>query len=200
MKQIILLIALLMILMPMVAQVKSSITDSYNAETALNYSRALEIMQDLARTDPNDEFYQVRIGWLQYLLGSYNDALKAYQSSNKLFPNLDAQIGILNCYLALGKWNEGIEQANDILKVYPHHTTAMAKAAFAAYMKQEFKLAADYYARIIRIAPWDTEIRGYLVNNLYLSKDTQEAKKHYLKLKKYSPESQIVKDYAKIFE
>jgi|GEM_PF-5446341 len=48
----------------LLAQGKSTITDSYNAETAKNYTRALEIVQEIAKADANDEFYQLRIGWL----------------------------------------------------------------------------------------------------------------------------------------
>lgn len=185
---------------PWLMQGKSSITDSYNAEASKNYTRALEIMQEHAQADPGDEFFRLRIGWLQYLLGRYAEALNSYQAAYRMYPHLDAQLGILNCYLALGRWNEGISQSNLILKSYPQHTLIMAKAAYAAYMKQEYKLAADYYARIIKITPWDMEIRGYLVNNLYLSKDVKGAKIHYQKLKKYAPDSIIAKEYGKIFD
>jgi len=87
--------------------------------------------------------------------------------------------------------------SDQILKSYPQSTTILAKAAYAAYMRQDYAGAAGYYAQIIKISPWDMEIRGYLVNNLYLSKDVENARKHYQKLKKYYPDSPIVKEYAK---
>jgi tetratricopeptide (TPR) repeat protein len=175
---------------------KHTITDSYNAESARNYSRALEIMRALASTNGQDEFYILRIAWLQYLLGNYGDALKDYQKSNSIYPSLDAQIGILNCQLALAKWTEARAFADGILKQYPQSTAVMGKAAYAAYMKQDYRAAADYYLDMIEITPWDMEVRGYLVNNLYLAKDVSNAKKHYQKLLKYYPESSIVKEYA----
>ena len=194
------ILVMILAITALAAQHKFSITDSYNAETAKNYTRSLEIMNALAATDSNDEFYQLRIGWLNYLNGKYPEALKSYQNSNRLGSSLDAQIGILNCQLALGKWNDSLEQANNILKIYPQSTIVLVKAAYAAYMKQEYKMASDYYIRYIKVSPWDMDVRGYLVNNLYLAKETVEAKKHYQKLKKYAPESPIVKEYAKIFE
>ncbi|PKN72409.1 MAG: hypothetical protein CVU50_07505 [Candidatus Cloacimonetes bacterium HGW-Cloacimonetes-3] len=181
----------------LLAQGKSTITDSYNAETAKNYTRALEIVQEIAKADANDEFYQLRIGWLQYLLGRYDEAIKSYGKSNTISHSLDAQTGIVNCQLALGKWDEARALSDQILKSYPQSTTILAKAAYAAYMRQDYAGAAGYYAQIIKISPWDMEIRGYLVNNLYLSKDVENARKHYQKLKKYYPDSPIVKEYAK---
>ena len=200
MKQCILSCLLLLVAGFLLGQGKASITDSYNAETARNYARALQIMEDLNTTDPNDSFYNLRIAWLQYLLGRYNDSLKNYQKSYNIFPSLDAQTGILNCQLALGLWNDAHIQAEQILKKYPQNMLVLGKAAYATYMLQDYQATANYYQRIIDIFPWDMESRGYLVNNLYLAKDIENARKHYQLLKKYAPDSAMVKEYSNIFK
>jgi len=182
------------------AKGKSTITDSYNAETAKNYTRALQIMNELREDDPNDEFYLLRTAWLQYLLGSYKEAEQNYSKSNQIFHSLDAQTGILNCYLALGKWNDAQALADQILKSYPQNPIILSKAAYASYMKQDYRATADYYLEIIKIMPWDMESRGYLVNNLYLAKDVDNARKHFNILKKYYPDSPMVKEYSGIFK
>ncbi|MCK9165461.1 MAG: hypothetical protein M0P45_06500, partial [Candidatus Cloacimonas sp.] len=176
MKQFILSCLLILVAGFLLGQGKASITDSYNAETARNYTRALQIMEDLNTSDPNDEFYILRIAWLQYLLGRYNDSLKNYQKSNNIFPSLDAQTGILNCQLALGLWNDAHNQAEQILKKFSQNIVVLSKAAYATYMLQNYRATADYYQRIINISPWDMEARGYLVNNLYLAKDIENAR------------------------
>ena len=197
MKQIVMILLLCIVAGLLLGEGKASITDSYNAETAKNYSRALQIMEEIAANDPNDEFYQLRIGWLQYMLGRYNDAITSYTKSNRIASSLDAQTGIVNCQLALGKWDEARALSDQILKSHPQNIIIMGKAAYAAYMKQDYSAAAGYYSSIIKITPWDMEIRGYLVNNLFLSKDVENARRHYQKLKKYYPDSPIVKEYAK---
>ena len=200
MKQCILSCLLILVAGFLLGQGKASITDSYNAETARNYARALQIMEDLNTTDPNDSFYNLRIAWLQYLLGRYNDSLKNYQKSYNIFPSLDAQTGILNCQLALGLWNDAHIQAEQILKKYPQNMLVLGKAAYATYMLQDYQATANYYQRIIDIFPWDMESRGYLVNNLYLAKDIENARKHYQILKKYAPDSAMAKEYSNIFK
>lgn len=200
MKQFILSCLLILVAGFLLGQDKASITDSYNAETARNYTRALQIMEDLNTSDPNDEFYILRIAWLQYLLGRYNDSLKNYQKSNNIFPSLDAQTGILNCQLALGLWNDAHNQAEQILKKFSQNIVVLSKAAYATYMLQNYRATADYYQRIINISPWDMEARGYLVNNLYLAKDIENARKHYQILIKYAPDSAMAKEYSNIFK
>ncbi|MBM4403445.1 MAG: tetratricopeptide repeat protein [Candidatus Cloacimonetes bacterium] len=179
------------------AQNTISIRDSYNAETTGDYSRALDVMIKLATADANDEFYQLRLGWLYYMMQDYASAFNHYQKSNTLVANLDAQLGMLNCHLALGKWNDALALAHNILKQYPQHTTVMSKAAYASYMKQDYKDAADYYQRVLKINQWDMDTLGYLVANLYLSNQLTEAKQHFQKLKKYYPASAIITDYGK---
>jgi nitrogenase subunit NifH len=44
------------------------------------------------------------------------------------------------------------------------------------------------------------EARGYLVNNLYLAKDIENARKHYQILIKYAPDSAMAKEYSNIFK
>ena len=200
MKQFILSCLLILVAGFLLGQGKASITDSYNAETARNYTRALQIMEDLNTSDPNDEFYILRIAWLQYLLGRYNDSLKNYQKSNNIFPSLDAQTGILNCQLALGLWNDAHNQAEQILKKFSQNIVVLSKAAYATYMLQNYRATADYYQRIINISPWDMEARGYLVNNLYLAKDIENARKHYQILIKYAPDSAMAQEYSNIFK
>ncbi|MDD3606056.1 MAG: tetratricopeptide repeat protein [Candidatus Cloacimonas acidaminovorans] len=200
MKRIILPCLLILAAGFLLGQGKASITDSYNAETARNYTRALQIMEDLSANDPNDEFYILRIAWLQYLLGRYNESMKNYQKSNNLYPSLDAQTGILNCQLALGMWNEAHNQAEHILQNFPQNIAVLNKAAYSTYMLQNYRATADYYQRIVNIFPWDMESRGYLVNNLYLSKDIENARQHYQILKKYAPDSAMAKEYSKIFK
>ena len=200
MKQFILSCLLILVAGFLLGQGKASITDSYNAETARNYTRALQIMEDLNTSDPNDEFYILRIAWLQYLLGRYNDSLKNYQKSNNIFPSLDAQTGILNCQLALGLWNDAHNQAEKKKKKFSQNIVVLSKAAYATYMLQNYRATADYYQRIINISPWDMEARGYLVNNLYLAKDIENARKHYQILIKYAPDSAMAKEYSNIFK
>ena len=192
----VIIMTLLLGIIGLSAQNRSNIRDSYNAETIGDYSRALEVMKKLVAEDASDAFYQLRMGWLHYLLQDYEAGFTHYQKSNTNAANLDAQIGMLNCQLMLGKWNDAIAMANNILKQYSQNTTVMTKAAYAAYMKQDYKEAASFYQRILLINQWDMETLGYLVANLHLSGQTAEARKHYQKLKKYYPASTIITEYG----
>lgn len=177
-----------------------SIQDSYLAEARGDYLHALTLTQELADEDPEDLFYTMRIAWLQYLSGNYHSALNSYLQAQKKLDHKDARIGIINCRLALAEWDNVISYCELLLADAPHDTLLLSKAAYAAYIKKSYASAADYFARILQIAPWDMENRAYLVNNLYLSGNIEAAKAQYKSLKKYYPQSQIVIDYREILD
>jgi tetratricopeptide (TPR) repeat protein len=157
-------------------------------------------MKALEATDATDPFYKLRIGWLLYLSGKYTDALSYYQKSMKLSPSVDAQIGTINCYLYLGKWNEAISVSKEILQIYPDYTDVLLKAGYASYMKKEYGSSINYYQKALIVSPYSFEAHGYLVAAYYYNSNIPEAKKHYQFLKKYYPASVSVKDFAKVLE
>jgi len=67
-------------------------------------------------------------------------------------------------------------------------------------MLKDYGTAAEFFARITALQPWDMENRGYLMNNLYLSEQEDAAREQYLFLKKYYPQSQLLPNYQRIFE
>lgn len=177
-----------------------TITESYILEASTNFQGALKIMQNLSADDPGDAFYQIRIAWLQYLLGSYAESIVSYRKAILLKDNLDAHLGIINCQLALGNYREAIGEADLLLAVHQQNPTLMGKAGYAAYMLKDHALAAKYYTQSLQIYPWDMETRGYLVNNLFLSGKVAEAKSEYQLLKKYYPQSAVITQYKSVLE
>jgi len=190
------ILAVLLLLLSNLAALLPNITDSYLQEEKGNFASALDIMLELQSAEPAEPFYQVRVAWLQYLLGRYDEAILTYRKAIALQDNLDAHLGIVNCQLALGKYQEAMAIADELLKVHAQNPTLMSKAAYAAYMKKDYALAASYYQKLIAIYPWDMESRGYLVNNLFLAGQEEEGKRQLVLLKKYYPQSAIVTQYS----
>ncbi len=197
-KTILIILALLITALPLLAQ--RGITDSYQAEARGEYDSALAITRELLAAAPNDAFYQVRVAWLLYLQGNYGDAASAYEAAIRLLDSLDAQLGRLNSLLALGRYSEALQHSRDQIRLHPENTLLLGKGAYAAYMLKDYLTAAEYFARIGAIHPWDMENRGYLMNNLYLSEQEAAAREQYLFLKKYYPQSQLLPNYKRIFE
>lgn len=197
-KTILIILALLISALPLLAQ--RDITASYQAEARGEYETALAISRELLAAAPNDAFYQVRVAWLLYLQGNYGDAASAYEAAIRLQDSLDAQLGRLNSLLALARYTEALQHSRAQVKLHPENAALLGKGAYAAYMLKDYGTAAEFFARITALQPWDMENRGYLMNNLYLSEQEDAAREQYLFLKKYYPQSQLLPNYQRIFE
>ncbi len=182
------------------AYAAGSITDSYQAEARGEHDAALGVMRELVAASPDDAFYQVRVAWLLYLKGNYGDAASAYRKAIELKDNLDAQTGLINSLLALGRYAEALELSRVQTQRHPENTLLLGKGGYAAYMLKDYRAAAEFFARIAEISPWDMENRGYLMNNLYLSEQEAAAREQYQFLKKYYPQSPLLPNYQRIFE
>lgn len=189
----------LSLILPLLAQTRD-IAQSYALESQADFIGSLEIMRELSAADPQEPFYQVRIAWLEYLLGRYERSISSYRKAIGMKDNLDARVGIINCHLALGDYSLALSATDSLLVEHRQNPQLLAKAAYAAYLLKEHSLAADYYIRLIRLYPWDMESRGYLVNNLYLAGRVDEARVEYRLLKKYYPLSGIVAQYKGVLE
>ena len=115
----------------------TSIQQSYLAEASGDYARALTHMQKLVREEPNEVYYTMRSAWLYYLLGSYQEALELYQMSLAKLDHLDAHLGIINCQLALGQWDQALAASQRILPQHSQNTLLLSKGAYAAFMNKE---------------------------------------------------------------
>ncbi|MFA7543297.1 MAG: tetratricopeptide repeat protein [Candidatus Cloacimonadaceae bacterium] len=189
------LIIILIILWGSIYAQASEMAESYLQESKGNYELALQSMQRLKAKEPSDAFYQIRIAWLEYLLGQYDASLESYLAALQLKEHLDARIGVINCLLALGRYQELLGKVDTLLVAHPENQILLAKGAYAAYLAKDYRKAAEYYQKIIDISPWDMESRGYLVNNLFLAGKEVEALRQLRLLLKYYPHSSIIELY-----
>ena len=80
----------LLILSSLTMLFAQGIQDSYQAEMRGDYPNALAAVEQLAANDPDELFYTMRIAWLQYLSGDYQNALFTYTKALNKLDHLDA--------------------------------------------------------------------------------------------------------------
>ena len=178
----------------------ADIGSSYAAEAEGEYDAALSVMQELQVKEPNDPFYQLRVAWLQYLKANYGEAAVSYQKAIALNDNLDAHMGLINSYVAMGKYAEALAEARLQADAHPKNPMLLGQGAYAAYMIKDYRSAAEFYGRIVAVYPWDMQNRAYYMNNLFLSEQDAAAREQYFFLKKYYPQSSLLPTYKRIFE
>lgn len=104
---------------------------SYSLEASGQYDEAAKTIEIFLKQIPDNEFAEIRSGWLYYLGGNYSRAIKHYQTALKLNQlSLEARLGLSLPLMAQGRWQEAAIQSNDVISLskwnYYAHVRLMA--------------------------------------------------------------------------
>jgi len=157
-KTSVLIIVLLIISMQLKAQETNTIRDafekSYTLETKGEYAKAIEALKTVYVEDSYE--MNIRLGWLNYLSGSFNESIAFYQKAMKIMPySIEPRFGIVYPAAALGKWDEVITHYKAILTTDTKNTVANYRLGLIYYGKEEYETAYKCFESIVNLYPFD---------------------------------------------
>jgi tetratricopeptide (TPR) repeat protein len=136
---------------------------SGNAEAAGKLDVALSVLANLPVAQRNGYLATFRRGWLQYRLAHYVESVVAYRSAVGKEPAaLEARLALLLPLMALTKWQDVSQVAEDVLKVDPENYLALQRLALAKFSTRRFAEAEVLYRRLLVLYPSDIEMRSAL--------------------------------------
>lgn len=146
------------------------INNSYAAEAAKDFAGAIKALKAVEATEGSNYIYRLRLGWLSYLAGMWNESIAQYQSAAAIAPEaVEPLQGMLNPLVATGKTADIAKTHEAILNLDPNNYTSLKQSAWLAYTAKNYKKAASYYARILKLYPTDVEMMLGLGYSLKLS-------------------------------
>lgn len=160
-------------------------TTFLNLQEAFAKSYALEAKGDFKlaanalKTVYEDNSYEtnLRLGWLNYMAGNFNESIIFYKKSMELMPYAsEPKFGFIFPLSALGNWDKVIVVYREILEKSPHNTKAMYYLGTIYYNRAQYDKAIAYYKQIVDLYPFDYDgLLMYAWSNLQLGKK-KEAK------------------------
>lgn len=146
---------------------------SYLLQDKANYNGAIAALK--AVYDENSYEINVRLGWLNYLGGSFTESAAYYQKAIKLKPYaIEPKLGFAYPAAALGNWDQVIAQYNEILKIDPQNTTANYRLGSIYYGKLDYAAAEKYLGKVVNLYPFDYDSNIlYAWTNLKLGKNRE---------------------------
>ena len=156
-----------------------------NLQEAFSKSYELEAKGDfILAANEVKAFYEassyetnLRLGWLNYMAGNFNESISFYKKSMELMPYADEpKFGYIFPLSALGRWDEVIGLYTTILENSPHNTKAMYYLGTIYYNRSQFDKAIAHFKQIVDLYPFDYDgLLMYAWTNLQLGKK-KEAK------------------------
>jgi tetratricopeptide (TPR) repeat protein len=164
----------------------AAFSDSYTKEKSGKYGDAASALK--AYYDPNSYEINLRMGWLTYLQGQFNESLGYYNRAIDLMPYaIEPRLGVVLPASSLGNWDIVMNHYNKILAIDPNNTLTLYRMGLILYDKKDYTQAYKYFEKVVNLYPFDYQSVLMLAwTNLKLGK-TREAKILFNKALLYSP-------------
>lgn len=155
-------------------------TKSYTLEAGKRYAEAIAALDAIPAGDADAQLALLRKGWLNYLLGQYNDSVELYKQAVQQSPkSLDAALGATLPLLAQQRWQEAALYAKQVLEVAPYHYTASLRLLLALEGARDWSEMKKVSEDLAERYPTDATALVYLARSYAWLGDKAEAKKAY---------------------
>lgn len=151
-------------------QVAEAYQQSYTHEMNGDYQKAISILKDVYQED--DYAINLRLGWLSYMNGLFNESVAYYNKAIQLKPySLQPRFGLAYPASAMGNWNQVKGQYFKILEIDPQNTTANFRLGMIYYGNEDYAAALKYFEKMVNLYPFDYDgLIMYAWTNLKLGK------------------------------
>ena len=163
------------------SKLQEAFSKSYELEAQGDFKLAADEIKVLYQE--NSYEINLRLGWLNYMAGNFNESIAFYNKAMELMPYADeTKFGYIFPLSALGRWDEVIEVYKIILENSPHNTKAMYYLGTIYYNRLQFDKALLLFKQIVDLYPFDYDgLLMYAWTNLKLG-NKKEAKNLFQKV------------------
>ena len=172
------------------AGLTEALNASYAAEAKKDIPAALRAVKEIENQEAGNYIIQLRLGWLYYLSGLYNESVDYYKKAAQLSPQaVEPLMGMTYPLGAAGKNDDLLRAYQRVLGIDPHNYTALSRLAWLTYLKKDYAKAADAYRKLVDLYPTDVEMLLGLGYSLKMSGKTSDAQAYFNKALLLSPKN-----------
>ncbi len=178
---------------------QSVFEESYEYEGDKQYSEALNILKEQYKADSYD--FNIRYGWLYYLMGNYPESKKYYKKAMELLPySHEAKFGYVLPLSGLGEWDEIIRVYQEMLKLDPKNTVVNYRLGAIYYERKDYQKSYNYLEEVINLYPNDYDSNLLFAwTNLQMGK-LKEAKILFNKVLLINPDDESAQQGLKLIQ
>ncbi len=138
--------------------------------------------------DPSSYEVNLRLGWLCYNSGIFDESETYYEQAQKLKPySEEARFGLILPRVAMGKWDEVIALYDEILEIHPNNTIAMFRLGMIFYERKNYQKAMPLFKKVVELYPFDYDGLLMLAWTSYFTGNYNQAKILFQKVKLNNP-------------
>jgi tetratricopeptide (TPR) repeat protein len=129
---------------------------SFEYERAQRYQDAVRALAPVYEAYPNGYTVNLRMGWLFYLNGNYNNAVAHYEVAGTAAPAaLEPKLGRLLPLLAQARWSDAEALAYQVVSVDHFNYYGNLRLVIALRMQKKLDAAHQVAQKMVRVYPTD---------------------------------------------
>ena len=165
---------------------EAAFNKSYQLEKAGDFSAAADVLKKVF--DESSYELNLRLGWLNYNAGLFDESVIFYSNAQKLKPySEEARFGLILPKAALGRWNEVIELYTKILEISPNNSVALYRLGLIYYGRKDYNKAQPLFKKVVDLYPFGYDGLLMLGWTSYFLGNYPQAKVLFNKVLLYSP-------------
>jgi tetratricopeptide (TPR) repeat protein len=137
---------------------------SLNDEAKKDYNSAIKRLMSVYEANKQNYLINLRLGWLNYLKGSFQESRKYYNTAISLTgqKSIEPYLGLTYPLAALESWDELENTYNKILKLDPKNFNANLRLGQIFLNRGDNQNAKDYLEKAISLYQADYEVNHSL--------------------------------------
>ena len=167
-------------------KLESAFAQSYVLEKNGDFSASMDELKKVY----DEQSYEInlRLGWLNYNAGLFDESIIFYDKAQKLKPySEEARFGLILPKAALGRWNEVIDLYDKILEINPNNTVAMYRLGLVYYGRKDYSQAYPLFQKVVDLYPFGYDGLLMLGWTSYFLGNYNQAKVLFNKVRIYNP-------------
>ena len=165
---------------------EAAFTKSYAFEKSSDFSASMDAMKKVY--DESSYEMNLRLGWLNYNAGLFDESVIFYSRAQKLKPySEEARFGLILPMAALGKWDDVIKTYDEILEVSPNNTVALYRLGLIYYGRKDYNKANTIFKKVVDLYPFGYDGLLMLGWTSYFLGNSNQAKVLFNKVNLYNP-------------
>jgi tetratricopeptide (TPR) repeat protein len=164
----------------------AAFTKSYAFEKSGDFTASLDQLKKVY--DESSYELNLRLGWLNYNAGLFDQSIIFYNRAQKLKPySEEARFGLILPLSALGKWNEVIKIYEAILEVSPNNSIALYRLGLVYYGRKDYNKANTLFTKVVDLYPFGYDGLLMLGWTSFFLANSNQAKVLFNKVILYNP-------------
>lgn len=171
-------------------EILTAFTKSYEFEADGKYTEAISVLKSVY----SEEMYEVnlRLGWLNYMAGLFNESIPYYEKCIELKPlSIEARFGLTYPTSAMGNWTQTENAYNEILEIDPQNSTALYRIGSIYYGKEDYQTALKYFEKVLNLYPFDFSSINMTAWTYYQLGEFRKAEVLFKKLLLNDPDNEL---------